>query len=288
MSNRGIVVGTDGTGNARAAVRWAAHEAARRQVPLRIVHAFDCEWDSTRTGEFDPALRSAELITTAALDEARAIAPWSDIEAVALAGDAATLLIEAAHNAALVVLGNRGRGSLASALRGSVGRRVTTHATGPVVIVRGHNDGTDGPVVVGVDDSDVAEIVLAAAFQAAADRGSGLVVLRSFLPPVGLWVGTVPAAGIATPQDDAIEHAGLVDLVRPWRDKFPQVPVDVVVTHATAAAALTDLSHRARMVVVGSHGHGPVTRALLGSTSLYLLHHAGCPVLIVRPGQAWA
>lgn len=36
------------------------------------------------------------------------------------------------------------------------------------------------------------------------------------------------------------------------------------------------------LVVVGSHGAGFIRRALVGSVSNYVLHHAPCPVLVVR------
>ncbi|WP_345409075.1 universal stress protein, partial [Amycolatopsis samaneae] len=47
--------------------------------------------------------------------------------------------------------------------------------------------------------------------------------------------------------------------------------------------ALLELSGRARLVVVGSHGRGGFTGMLLGSTGQALVQHARCPVLVVRP-----
>ena len=64
VRTRDIIVGTDGTPSSEAAVRWAAREAERRHLPLRIVHVFDWEWREARydtSGEY--------------LDFARRVAP---------------------------------------------------------------------------------------------------------------------------------------------------------------------------------------------------------------------
>ena len=47
--------------------------------------------------------------------------------------------------------------------------------------------------------------------------------------------------------------------------------------------ALIRRSHESRLVIVGSHDHGALANAMLGSTGTQLLHHAGCPVYIARP-----
>ncbi|MFD1047233.1 universal stress protein, partial [Kibdelosporangium lantanae] len=46
---------------------------------------------------------------------------------------------------------------------------------------------------------------------------------------------------------------------------------------------LIDHAREAQLVVVGSRGRGAVAGLLLGSTSQQLLHHALCPVAVVRP-----
>jgi nucleotide-binding universal stress UspA family protein len=71
-----------------------------------------------------------------------------------------------------------------------------------------------------------------------------------------------------------------------WRGKYPDVPVEIVLTHDSAAAALVGLSSRAQLVIVGSHGHGLLAGVFLRSTGLQLLHHANCPVYIARPRPA--
>ena len=41
----------------------------------------------------------------------------------------------------------------------------------------------------------------------------------------------------------------------------------------------------AEIIVIGSHGHGWLKRVLMGSVSTHVLHHAPCPVLVMRTGQ---
>jgi nucleotide-binding universal stress UspA family protein len=284
-----IIVGTDGTASSRAAVEWAAREAARRHALLRIVHVFDWEWASARydpANEYlDAARRLAEGITAAAMSQALAVAPHLEVETGALIGNPAPRLLEVAERAALVVLGSRGRGGFASLLLGSVSQRVATHAPCPVVIVRGRGDVTDGPIAVGVDDTDASDHVLHTAFEAAAERDAPLAVVRTYLPPIPLWLGDVPPTTVSTPEADAAEHTRVEDLLAPWRQKFPQVPVEVMVSHDSAAAVLVGVSASAQLVIVGSRGRGAIASALLGSTGMQLLHHADCPVWIARAAK---
>jgi len=285
MARSDIVVGTDGTMAGAAAVRWAATEAARRNVLLRIVHCFDWDYDSSRqgceAGTADAARYLAGTVTTAALHQARAVAPGIWLEADALIGDAASHLIELSGAVALVVVGSRGRGGLAGLLLGSVSRRVAVHAECPVVVVRGRGD-ERGPVVAGVDVSPRGETVLQHAYEAAEALGCPLHVAHSYAPVVSPWVGAVPAATIPTRVQDDAERDRLYALLTPWRDKYAHIGTTVSLSHQPAASALAAASAGARLLVVGSHGHGAVSGALLGSTSLYLLHHADCPVLVVR------
>jgi nucleotide-binding universal stress UspA family protein len=71
-------------------------------------------------------------------------------------------------------------------------------------------------------------------------------------------------------------------VLAPWREKYPDVPLEVLLTHHGIAGELVAASRRAQLVVVGSRGHGVIAGTMLGSTGLQLLHHADCPVHIVR------
>ena len=287
MRTKEILVGTDGTAASHAAVRWAAREAQRRGLPLRIVYAFDWQWEAARydagTEHLDVARQLADAVVAAAREQALAVAPTVRVELDTLISNPAPGLLAAAEeDVELLVVGSRGRGGFASLLLGSVSQRVATHAPCPVVVVRGRGDVTEGPIAVGVDDSPATDHVLATAFEAAASRDTGLAAIRAYLPPTSLWMGDVPAVAIDMPQDDTAAHERLEELLAPWRQKYPEVPVEAMVSHDSPAAVLSGVSHGAQLVVVGSRGHSTIAGVLLGSTGNQLLHHADCPVLIAR------
>jgi len=136
-----VVVGIDGSPGADSALRFAAEEAAQRSLPLRIV----CAWEApaaTYLGEafaptadsFVEAEHHAEDVLRIAL-ERLADGPAIEKEALAIEGHPATVLIEQAHDAVLLVVGSRGRSAAAGLLLGSVGQKLAHHAPCPLVIV---------------------------------------------------------------------------------------------------------------------------------------------------------
>jgi len=133
MSND-IVVGIDGSDHAARALRWALDEAELRQCRVRAV----LSW--SYLGEADSPLGpgTTEEDAKAALDAAVANAA-SDraglVDAVTVNDLAARGLLEQAQDAALVVVGSRGRGGLKGLMLGSVSRTVVERSPVPVVVV---------------------------------------------------------------------------------------------------------------------------------------------------------
>ena len=68
----------------------------------------------------------------------------------------------------------------------------------------------------------------------------------------------------------------------PWRERYPEVDVVEKTARGNAAAVLIGESAGAELLVVGSHGRGGFGGLLLGSVSHAVLHHARCPVAVVR------
>lgn len=278
MRAAAIVVGTDGTDPGIAAVRWAAREAQRRRLPLRIIHVLDRDWAATRydfSGErFDTARQTTRLVVQEAARQVDTVAPDVEVSAQISIGRPVARLLDSSVGAAQLVIGDRDRGGLTGLLLGSVSRRVAARAHCPVVVVRGRSDPGPGPVATEVDHPDTADTVLGCAFAAAADRNATLVVVRSYLP--------TPAADPDTPDSETVARDDLSQRLLPWQSKYPQVTVETLLSEDSSAATLAEISHGTQLIVVGSGGHGPFGGTQLGSTAVQLLHHADCPVLVTQ------
>jgi nucleotide-binding universal stress UspA family protein len=87
---------------------------------------------------------------------------------------------------------------------------------------------------------------------------------------------------------EADEHAVLAERLAGWTQTYPDVPVRRLVVRDRPARALVQESGRAQLVVAGSRGRGGLRGMLLGSVSQALLHHAHCPVAVVRQSAASA
>ena len=193
-------------------------------------------------------------------------------------GDPAAALADAARAAAIVVVGNRGRGGFTSLQLGSVSQKVAEHSPAPVVVVRGWPRAS-GPVVVGYSGAAPADHTLTTGFEEATRHGSKLTVVQAFTPATSTPAGVDPA-----PTRLTIAKALELDL-EPWRNKYPDVPATAVAQNGPAAEALTEMSTGASLVIVGHRERGAVAGTKLGPVALHLLHHALCPVMIVRADE---
>ncbi|UXA19011.1 universal stress protein [Mycobacterium sp. SMC-4] len=142
-----------------------------------------------------------------------------------------------------------------------------------------------GKVVVGVDDSPSSRPALEWAAEEAKLHGATLTILYASTLPVGLWpVGAAPV-GFMDWQTQIGEDA-LTAAARSAQELTGgAVPVNTEFAVASPPAALVEASRDAGLVVVGSRGRGRLARAILGSTSMALVHRAHCPVVVVREEQ---
>ncbi|MCD0448879.1 universal stress protein [Actinocorallia sp. API 0066] len=125
-NGRGVVVGTDGSGGAEAAVALALVEAAHRGVPLTVVHRTE---DDTEPQDAATKVRAS----LAARPDAR---PDVAVIVDADRGDPAEALLAASASAALVVVGARGLGPVRGAALGSVSQRLVRESRCPVAVAK--------------------------------------------------------------------------------------------------------------------------------------------------------
>ena len=286
-----VVCGVDGSQSSLDAVAWAASEASRRKAPLVIVHAwqfplYHVPLDSPVVAPPDGGMeRAAERVLSDAEDRARAAADDVEVTGRLIAGGAAGAMLAVAEHAALVVLGSRGLGGVTGLLVGSVGVQVSAHAPCPVIVIRRHADAPEAPhrgqVVVGVDGSEPGRAALAFGLDEADRMGVPLVAVSVYHAPTVVADTAVPTG--VTPDDlaDATTSMLRAEIER-CHPAHPNVPVDTRVIESSTGWALVREAAGCELLVVGSRGHGGFAGLLLGSVSQYALHHAQCPVAVIR------
>lgn len=287
-----VVVGVDGSESALHAVRWAAREARRRQAPLRLVHV--CHVVPVRhprqispPPEYQAALfEQGEHWLRDAVEAARQAVPDVVVTADALGGQASEVLVTESESARLVVLGSRGLGGFGSLVLGSVAVAVSAHAHCPVVVMHADETGgappEEGHVVVGLDGSELSDAAMNFACEAAAARAVPLVAVHTWFDIDVSPTWTRLPSTIDWDYLQAEEEREFGDRVGVWQEKFPGVEIRPLVVRDRPGRALLKHAEGAQLVVVGSRGRGAFAGMGLGSVSQTLLHHAQCPVAVVR------
>ncbi|MFK0128429.1 universal stress protein [Streptomyces nigra] len=275
-----LVVGVDGSDPSLVAVDWAADEAVRHGLTLRLVHA--SLWEryagtvpTLGAGRFSERVLAEHLVASAAERAARR-APGLRITTDILPAEAVDGLLHEGANAHALVVGDRGRGELKGLLLGSVSLGVAARARCPVIVVRGDDAGVVGlheRILLGVGDAVTGERAADFAVREAETRDCALDAVRAWRRPAP--IGEAP--------DDAERRATalLDDALRAPLAAHPGVRVRRTTVEGPARTVLVDRSAAADLVVLGArrrHGHFGLQLGRVGHT---LLHHAQCPVAIV-------
>lgn len=284
---RSVSVGLNGSPESMAAARWAAGEAGRRALPLRLIYAG--EWLPTPRQEPPEGFTMADgwpaRMLAAAEAEIGVNHPGLQVVGEQIKRLPVEALSAAAGDAALLALGSRALGDISGFVFGSTALGVLARAAGPVVLVRGGGTGDETPgerhpardVLLGLDRCQGSGTLLEFAFDAAARRGAVLCVIHTWRLPPSHGSPGAPAPAGGTEQAEAVSET-----LRPWRSKYPDVPVEEVCTRGRAATELVAAAPTASLLVVGRRlRHRPPVGPHIGPVTHAVIHHAVCPVAVV-------
>lgn len=274
ITERGILVGYDGSARSGRALSWAAREAAARGESLAVCYAPAIVPASDAVGVV-LAHRGGEQVLAQGVQLARDAAAGIKVEALLADEPAAAALCEHSHRADMVVVGSHGQGGgVPGTLLGSVSSQVAEYVDGRVVVERGHwlpaGHYLPGPVVTGADGSITSQAALRFAIEEAELREAPLLVVCA--------LADCPARlGHEQQLQENVER----ELDR-LEKEHPEVTVLRQITAGGPLHALLTETQDAQMVVVGARGLGGVRGMRLGRVARGALQHAPCPVGIVH------
>ena len=287
-----IIVGVDGSDAAIEALRWAAYEAGRRDVPILIVSCYSVpvygmqEADTYQTCE-DVATfeRGAATIARRATELVAEIDPFVVVEVMTALSAAAVVISGAARAGDEIVVGSTGHSGFMDGALGSVATSVVQRSHVPVIVVPAKPVAEAGvtmrKVVIGLDGSAASIAALDWAYEQALLTGAELTAVHGWIYPYP-GLRTVISSARSQMQLDAME--ALKTSLESLGVLLGGGPVHVHarLVEKSAVDALLDEANDADLVVIGSGGRGALRSSLLGSVSHSVAQHANCPVVIIR------
>ena len=139
--------------------------------------------------------------------------------------------------------------------------------------------GPAGRIVVGVDGSAPSKAALGWAIRQATFTGAAVEAVIAWHHP-GNYGYPVTVPDDADYSELAAKVVG--DAIAEVAGPAGPAEIRPKVVEGNPAGALLAASAGAELLVLGSRGHGGFVEALLGSVSQHCVHHAKCPVVIIR------
>ncbi|QGV77359.1 universal stress protein [Streptomyces ficellus] len=283
-----LVVGVDGSDPSFQATDWAADEALRQGLPLRLVYAslwqrYEGAALATGLGRPDGQVFAENIAGTAA---ERVMRRTPDLKVVTdvLPEDAVDALLGESRHAFALVTGSRGHGDIAGLLLGSVSLAVAARAHCPVIVVRGDKAGLAGTherITLGVGDADIDSAAVRFAFREAELRDCTLDVVRTWRRPAHATTDHPLLAGDPARHYEDEASTRLDEALKAAMSDHPRVRVRRATVEGPARKVLLARSAAADLLVVGARRRHGQFGMQLGRVAHTVLHHASCPVAVV-------
>lgn len=282
-----VTVGLDGSPESLAAARWAADEAEKRKLTLRLLHAWPllAPEPARVPAEVDQNYWAKRLVHTARA-ELQARHPGLSIVGNLVADDAQNALLQAASESEMTVLGSRGLEPVESYFLGDVSMPVVARAERPVVLVRaepqdqGASPAPAGRVVVALKLHGSCDALLDFAAHTAAARGLPLLAVHGRSVPLHARVPWGVDHDV-TEEMTRDAYKQLDEALHLWREKYPRLDVADSVRLASPAKVVVQAAEGAALLVVGRRRHRHGLAPHLGPVAQAAVHHGRCPVAVV-------
>lgn len=276
------IIGVDGSPESSAALRWGLQRAAAHGAKVELLYVADDSLLSDTPVFLLEAQQLADEVAQIELAKAQQLAPDISITATGVVGHALSEFQRASDRANLLVLGGHHGSALSGTFFGTRGVKIAAAAHCPVAVVPPKYEVVAPPrIVVGIDNSAAAHAALQAAAQEASATGANLQLIYAWLPPTAPGIEHLWSSELIAEQEAAAQEVITKARVILERD-YPQLLVSYLMVKEPPVQALVSAGTGAQALVVGTRGHGSITRFLLGSVSHGVLQTLPCPVIVTR------
>jgi nucleotide-binding universal stress UspA family protein len=298
---RAILVPLDGSAFGEQALPLALSIARRAGATVRLAHVHGAERSPfvDRLGlPGDAADEQARAAERAYLDRhAQCIASSQDIpiDVALLDGPVAAALGDHARAAGvdLIVMSTHGRGALGRVWLGSVAAALVRQAPVPILLVRPHEELTNPAqepdfrhVLIPLDGSPLAEQAIEPAIALGALTQARYTLLQALDPLVAEHTHPPYAVGLERRLLADVKEKATAYLERvAARLRARSLCVETTLVVGSPAHAICDYAraHAVDLIAMATHGHGGLSRVLLGSVTDAVVHAADMAVLLERP-----
>lgn len=252
-----VILALDGGAANTVAERWVAERCRHFDVDIEVTTVLEHVPLAAGYPDVERDRRRERLDRVAA--RLRERLPDASVRVELREGDIVDELLEASRSANLLVIGMTYVDAIDELAHLPLGLRLAGRTKGVLVVVPTGWVGEGSGVVVGWDADAAGEAAMAFAAREARHAASALTIV----------------------------HAGRGDLPRDLelaaeriRASHPETPVTVVPNERAAADAILEAARGAALLVVGSHGRGPIGDLFVGSVSEHVLARSSVPVAV--------